>query len=183
MLARSNSSARRQLHRSPWRSLLGVEFSTGSALAPSNDNSPKLDPDPNQRALVVPANDNGAESSLTAAIVLWGVVLAAGTVLVATNLRYLPSVQPRLPTVPNCAPAATAALVVRITPDTSISALTNVQFDDMIKAMKRQEGLAEPPLHFAPTTREISTSALGHASTERKGTLTASLSSRLFPSA
>jgi hypothetical protein len=131
-LPNSSSSARstrmgmhlalRKLLGSVWRGF-GVDFSPSSGLAHSNDNSPKPDPDPHQGAFAVPpVNDNGIRSNSTAAIAGWGVILVAGTVLVAANLGYLPRAQPRLLTVPDC-PSTTNAAVARITPDTLISAL------------------------------------------------------------
>ena len=124
----------------------GVRFTIGSELAPSNDNSPVPDPDPNRGALAVPANDNGTGSPLPAAIVKWGFILAAGTVIAAANFDYLP--QPRLPTIQHHPPAPTDAAAVPITPDTLISSLSDVQFADMIKAMKRQEGTGPRTLSF-----------------------------------
>jgi hypothetical protein len=73
--------------------------------------------------------------------------VAAGTILMAANLGCFSTTQPRSSSGHRCS-QTTSAAGTRITPDTLILAFNDVQFDDMINAMGRQEGFGPHTIAF-----------------------------------
>jgi hypothetical protein len=118
-------------------------FSKPGAVVPVNDNVAPPHPDPGQNALVVPANDNSGELTRRDTGTRLAVVLAAGTVLAAASLTYLPKWHhASLPCLAR-QPVPRTQMTPRvglITPDTPLAVLTKDQRNRLLDAMQRQEG-------------------------------------------